>query len=151
MQALPCPFHHELPEVGVLIHAGGDRELRQQDLAKLEVCADTVRDQERVLRGARVPVGGEQFVHLTCCLDVELFTREPESILVALVRTRLDTQQNVVGLGFMGFFTKAVTAALELYPAVNAMIDGISDQMRQWIAQSFNNIFIQLNILTSYF
>ncbi|MCH1583073.1 MAG: 2-oxoglutarate dehydrogenase complex dihydrolipoyllysine-residue succinyltransferase [Flavobacteriales bacterium] len=29
-----------------------------------------------------------------------------------------------VGLGFMGFFTKAVTAALELYPAVNAMIDG---------------------------
>lgn len=29
-----------------------------------------------------------------------------------------------VGLGFMGFFTKAVTAALELYPQVNAMIDG---------------------------
>jgi 2-oxoglutarate dehydrogenase E2 component (dihydrolipoamide succinyltransferase) len=29
-----------------------------------------------------------------------------------------------VGLGFMSFFTKAVTAALELYPAVNAMIDG---------------------------
>jgi len=29
-----------------------------------------------------------------------------------------------VGLGFMGFFTKAVTSALELYPAVNAMIDG---------------------------
>lgn len=32
--------------------------------------------------------------------------------------------QHGVGLGFMGFFTKAVTAALELYPAVNAMIDG---------------------------
>jgi 2-oxoglutarate dehydrogenase E2 component (dihydrolipoamide succinyltransferase) len=29
-----------------------------------------------------------------------------------------------VGLGFMSFFTKAVTSALELYPAVNAMIDG---------------------------
>ena len=29
-----------------------------------------------------------------------------------------------VGLGFMGFFTKAVTSALELYPAVNAMMDG---------------------------
>ena len=29
-----------------------------------------------------------------------------------------------VWAGFMGFFTKAVTAALELYPAVNAMIDG---------------------------
>ena len=33
-------------------------------------------------------------------------------------------EQHGVGLGFMGFFTKAVTTALELYPAVNAMIDG---------------------------
>ena len=33
-------------------------------------------------------------------------------------------EQHGVGLGFMGCFTKAVTAALELYPAVNAMIDG---------------------------
>ena len=29
-----------------------------------------------------------------------------------------------VGLGFMSFFTKAVTEALNIYPAVNAMIDG---------------------------
>ena len=29
-----------------------------------------------------------------------------------------------VGLGFMSFFTKAVTAALKQYPAVNGMIDG---------------------------
>eukprot|EP00095_Tigriopus_kingsejongensis_P004608 maker-scaffold5417_size4659-snap-gene-0.0 protein:Tk04608 transcript:maker-scaffold5417_size4659-snap-gene-0.0-mRNA-1 annotation:"2-oxoglutarate dehydrogenase component" len=29
-----------------------------------------------------------------------------------------------VSLGFMSFFTKAVTRALELYPAVNSMIDG---------------------------
>lgn len=29
-----------------------------------------------------------------------------------------------VNLGFMSFFTKAVTTALQLYPAVNAMIDG---------------------------
>ncbi len=29
-----------------------------------------------------------------------------------------------VNLGFMSFFTKAVTTALELYPAVNGMIDG---------------------------
>ena len=33
-------------------------------------------------------------------------------------------EQHGVGLGFMGFFTKAVTSALELYPAVNAMMDG---------------------------
>ena len=29
-----------------------------------------------------------------------------------------------IGLGFMSFFTKAVTIALQKYPAVNAMIDG---------------------------
>lgn len=29
-----------------------------------------------------------------------------------------------VGLGFMSFFTKAVVRALEMYPAVNSMIDG---------------------------
>jgi len=29
-----------------------------------------------------------------------------------------------VGLGFMSFFTKAVTEALNIYPAVNSMIDG---------------------------
>lgn len=33
-------------------------------------------------------------------------------------------EKHGVGLGFMSFFTKACTAALKLYPAVNAMIDG---------------------------
>lgn len=33
-------------------------------------------------------------------------------------------EKHGVGLGFMSFFTKAVTEALKLYPAVNAMIDG---------------------------
>ena len=37
-----------------------------------------------------------------------------------------------VGLGFMGFFTKAVTSALELYPAVNAMIDGKEMRMHDY-------------------
>jgi 2-oxoglutarate dehydrogenase E2 component (dihydrolipoamide succinyltransferase) len=34
-----------------------------------------------------------------------------------------------VGLGFMSFFTKAVTRALQLYPDVNSMIDG-QDQIK---------------------
>lgn len=34
------------------------------------------------------------------------------------------TQKYGVGLGFMSFFTKAVTRALKLYPDVNAAIDG---------------------------
>lgn len=33
-------------------------------------------------------------------------------------------EKHGVNLGFMSFFTKAVTEALNLYPAVNAMIDG---------------------------
>lgn len=33
-------------------------------------------------------------------------------------------EKHNVGLGFMSFFTKAVTRALELYPQVNSMIDG---------------------------
>lgn len=33
-------------------------------------------------------------------------------------------EKHGVGLGFMSFFTKAATAALKQYPAVNAMIDG---------------------------
>ena len=33
-------------------------------------------------------------------------------------------EKHGVGLGFMSFFTKAVTRALEMFPAVNAMIDG---------------------------
>ncbi len=33
-------------------------------------------------------------------------------------------EHHQVGLGFMSFFTKAVTEALNLFPAVNAMIDG---------------------------
>lgn len=33
-------------------------------------------------------------------------------------------EKHGVGLGFMSFFTKAVTQALKMYPAVNGMIDG---------------------------
>ncbi|MCH3883960.1 2-oxoglutarate dehydrogenase complex dihydrolipoyllysine-residue succinyltransferase [Tenacibaculum aquimarinum] len=33
-------------------------------------------------------------------------------------------EKHGVGLGFMSFFTKAVARALEMYPAVNSMIDG---------------------------
>lgn len=33
-------------------------------------------------------------------------------------------ERHGVGLGFMSFFTKAITIALQQYPAINAMIDG---------------------------
>ena len=39
------------------------------------------------------------------------------------IKKNLKTKHGV-GLGFMSFFTKAVTRALQLYPDVNSMIDG---------------------------
>lgn len=46
--------------------------------------------------------------------------------IMEIRKTYKDTfkEQHGVGLGFMSFFTKAVTQALELYPAVNAQING---------------------------
>lgn len=45
-----------------------------------------------------------------------------------------------VGLGFMSFFTKAVVRALELYPAVNSMIDG-----KEMISYEFCDISIAVS------
>jgi len=45
-----------------------------------------------------------------------------------------------VGLGFMSFFTKAIVRALELYPSVNAMIDG-----KEMIAYDFTDISIAVS------
>lgn len=45
-----------------------------------------------------------------------------------------------VGLGFMSFFTKAVVRALELFPSVNAMIDG-----KEMISYDFCDISIAVS------
>ncbi len=45
-----------------------------------------------------------------------------------------------VSLGFMSFFTKAVTRALEMYPAVNSMIDG-----KEMISYDFMDISIAVS------
>ena len=45
-----------------------------------------------------------------------------------------------VGLGFMSFFTKAVVRALEMYPSVNAMIDG-----KEMISYDFADISIAVS------
>ncbi len=45
-----------------------------------------------------------------------------------------------VGLGFMSFFTKAITRALEMYPDVNAMIDG-----KEVIYHDYNDISIAVS------
>ncbi len=45
-----------------------------------------------------------------------------------------------VGLGFMSFFTKAVVRALEMYPAVNSMIDG-----KEMVSYDFCDISIAVS------
>ncbi|MCL4116886.1 UNVERIFIED_CONTAM: hypothetical protein GTU68_013213 [Idotea baltica] len=45
-----------------------------------------------------------------------------------------------VGLGFMSFFTKAVVRALEMYPAVNSMIDG-----KEMISYDFCDVSIAVS------
>ncbi|NND78466.1 MAG: 2-oxoglutarate dehydrogenase complex dihydrolipoyllysine-residue succinyltransferase [Maribacter sp.] len=49
-------------------------------------------------------------------------------------------EKHGVSLGFMSFFTKAVVRALELYPAVNSMIDG-----KEMISYDFADISIAVS------
>ncbi|MEN1785949.1 MAG: 2-oxoglutarate dehydrogenase complex dihydrolipoyllysine-residue succinyltransferase [Bacteroidota bacterium] len=49
-------------------------------------------------------------------------------------------EKHGVGLGFMSFFTKAVIRALQLYPAVNSMIDG-----KEMISYDFCDISIAVS------
>jgi len=49
-------------------------------------------------------------------------------------------EKHGVGLGFMSFFTKAITRALEMYPDVNAMIDG-----KEVIYHDYNDISIAVS------
>ncbi len=49
-------------------------------------------------------------------------------------------EKHNVGLGFMSFFTKACTRALQMYPAVNSMIDG-----KEMISYDFQDISIAVS------
>ena len=49
-------------------------------------------------------------------------------------------ERHGVGLGFMSFFTKAVVRALEMYPAVNSMIDG-----KEMISYDFFDVSIAVS------
>ncbi|PIF00894.1 MAG: dihydrolipoyllysine-residue succinyltransferase [Maribacter sp.] len=49
-------------------------------------------------------------------------------------------EKHGVGLGFMSFFTKAVVRALDMYPAVNSMIDG-----KEMVSYDFADISIAVS------
>jgi 2-oxoglutarate dehydrogenase E2 component (dihydrolipoamide succinyltransferase) len=48
----------------------------------------------------------------------------PINLIVMSTKRRLRQNMQVLVLGYMSFFTKAVTRALKLYPDVNSMMDG---------------------------
>jgi 2-oxoglutarate dehydrogenase E2 component (dihydrolipoamide succinyltransferase) len=48
----------------------------------------------------------------------------PINIIRNQYKDEFKAKHNGVGLGYMSFFTKAVTRALQLYPDVNSMMDG---------------------------
>ena len=48
----------------------------------------------------------------------------PINLIRNQYKDEFKAKHNGVGLGFMSFFTKAVTRALQLYPDVNSMMDG---------------------------
>ncbi|WP_124978885.1 2-oxoglutarate dehydrogenase complex dihydrolipoyllysine-residue succinyltransferase [Nonlabens xiamenensis] len=68
---------------------------------------------------------------------------EADMNAIFAIRTEYKEQfkaKHGVSLGFMSFFTKAVTRALDLYPAVNSMIDG-----KEMITYDYKDISIAVS------
>ncbi|TFG74118.1 MAG: 2-oxoglutarate dehydrogenase complex dihydrolipoyllysine-residue succinyltransferase, partial [Flavobacteriales bacterium] len=70
------------------------------------------------------------------------FNEVDMSAIFAMRETYKETfkEKHGVGLGFMSFFTKAVVRALEMFPAVNSMIDG-----KEMISYDFCDISIAVS------
>ena len=86
-----------------------------------------VRDQKRVkMSSLRLTVAKRLVAVKNQTAMLTTFNEVDMSAVMALRDKYKDKfkEQKGVGLGFMSFFTKAVTEALRLFPAVNAQIDG---------------------------
>ena len=83
--------------VAVVLEALGQREVRQERLAELDLDVAALGDPERVV--ARLGHLGEQVAHLRRGLQVVLVAVELEAVRVAHERTGLHAQQRVVGGG----------------------------------------------------
>ena len=86
-----------------------------------------VRDQKRVkMSSLRLTVAKRLVAVKNQTAMLTTFNEVDMSAVMALRDKYKDKfkEQKGVGLGFMSFFTKAVTDALRLFPAVNAQIDG---------------------------
>ena len=98
----PSTLHHKMAQVGIDVVPLGNIELRQQDLPELDLKIGAFGDPQCVVRGTRILIAGEQVAHLCSGLDVELLGVELEPVLVRLDRPRLDAEQRIVCVCFMG-------------------------------------------------
>lgn len=92
-------------------------------LKKKEITRNTERKKMSTLRlklAERLVAVKNQTAMLTTFNEVDM------SAILALKKQYNESfkEKHGVGIGFMSFFTKAVTIALEQFPQVNAMIDG---------------------------
>jgi 2-oxoglutarate dehydrogenase E2 component (dihydrolipoamide succinyltransferase) len=130
----PSPAAKKLmDEKGVKLNAGTGRDGRitKEDVVNAAVSMGTstggprsterkrMSSLRRSLAKRLVAVKSETAM-LTTFNEVDM---KPIFDLRAVHKTKF-AEKHGVGLGFMSFFTLAVTRALKLYPTVNAMIDG---------------------------
>ena len=94
------PLLAQLDEVLERVAAVRGRELRQQDLAELDLDVAALGDLERAPH--RVLVAGEVERHLLRRLEVELVRLEAPAIRVLERVARLDAEQRLVRVGILG-------------------------------------------------
>ena len=110
VEAAPAPTAVAVPEITPQLAAAGvSREVRREKMSKL-----------RKTIASRLTEAKNSTAMLTTFNEIDMYW-------VMELRKKYKEQfkdKHDIGLGFMSFFTKAVTIALQEVPGVNAMIDG---------------------------
>ena len=98
-----------------------------KDLAQQTMSSSFSRETRREkMTGLRKTIAGRLVAAKNTTAMLTTFNEVDMSAVMEIRKKYKDAfkDKHGVGLGFMSFFTKAATAALKQYPAVNGMIDG---------------------------
>ena len=74
--------------------------MREQDLAELKADICPLRDQQRVVTGTGIGIGGKERAHLGGGLQIVVVAFEAEPARIAAQGPGLDAEQDVVGVVF---------------------------------------------------
>jgi 2-oxoglutarate dehydrogenase E2 component (dihydrolipoamide succinyltransferase) len=107
--AAPAPAAIEPVPPAAVAAPAGPRSLRREKMSRLRQ-----RVAERLVAAQRTTAMLTTFNEVDMSGVMELRSRHKESFL----------ETHGVGLGFMSFFVKACTSALQAFPGINAYIDG---------------------------